>query len=117
MRPAAAQDDGDEEEFEGPGEDGAPRNAEATADAYGVEPEEGDAPADELEPELEQAEKAEQAEQAEDNRSEAAETGQEKKEKAEASETVDEPQVEQPEQVPRLAQRGLRLLGFKAFRV
>ena len=114
MRPAAAQDDGDEEEFEGPGEDGAPRNAEATADAYGVEPEEGDAPADELEPELEQAE---QAEQAEDNRSEAAETGQEEKEKAEASETVDEPQVEQPEQVPRLAQRGLRLLGFKAFRV
>ena len=60
MRPAAAQDDGDEEEFEGPGEDGAPRNSEATADAYGVEPEEGDAPAEnELEPDVEQAEQAE----------------------------------------------------------
>lgn len=88
VRPAAAQDDGDEEEFEGPGEDGAPRNPEATADAYGVEPEEGDAPAEnELEPDVEQAEQAE----AED------ENGEEAKEKAEASEPAEAP-AEQPEQ-------------------
>ncbi|CAE7777304.1 unnamed protein product [Symbiodinium sp. CCMP2456] len=94
VRPAAAQDDGDEEEFEGPGEDGAPRNSEVTADAYGAEPEEGEAPPNELEPELEpeleQAEQAERAEAEDDN-------GEEAKEKAEASEPT-EAQAEQPEQ-------------------